>query len=128
MSPAFGTERTPLTTNGSCAGQSEPRSGYVVKEQCSFRRMESTSPDGSDDLVSSWQGRGRPLRLRRQLSLPNLFFQSSGMLWPTIGPTPIYMPSLRSPCYPWLSCESGKQNALSSSWPPSGGTKSGFQR
>ncbi len=99
MTPALGTERTPLTTSGLCAGQSEPRSGYVVKEQCSFRRMESTTPDGSDDLVISWQDRGRPLRLRRQLSLPNLFFQSSGMLWPTIGPTAVYMPSLRLPCY-----------------------------
>ncbi len=36
--------------------------------------MKSTSPDHSDDLVSFRQGRGRPLCLWRQLSLPNLFF------------------------------------------------------
>lgn len=35
---------------------------------------------GSNNLECLWQGRGRPLHLRRQLSLPNI-------LWPTNGPT-----------------------------------------
>ncbi len=95
-SPTLGTERIPLTTSGSCAGQIEPRSGYVVKRQCSSGGMETTSPDGSDDLVSFRQGRGRPLRLWRQPSLPNLFLKAAGCSSPRLAQHPsVCIPSNR---------------------------------
>ncbi len=96
MSPALGTERTPLTMSSSCAGQNEPRSRYVVKRQCRSRGMEATSPYCSDDLVSFQQGRGRPLCLRRQLSLTNLFFETVGCSVPRLAQQPpVRLPSDR---------------------------------
>ncbi len=65
----------------------------------------TTSPIGSDDLIGFRQGRAGPLRPWRQLSLPN---QHSGMLWPTIGPTPLCMHSLQLLCSLGLSGESRK--------------------
>ncbi len=117
-SPALGTERTPLTTSGSCAGQTEPSSGYVVKEQCSSRGMESTSPDGSDDLVSFQQGRVRPLRLRRQLSLPNLFFKAAGCSGPRLAQRPsVCLPSDR-PATPGYQANQGNKMLSPPHGPP----------
>ncbi len=39
--------------------------------------LETTPSDGSNDLISLREGRGRPLCLRRQLSLPNLFLNAA---------------------------------------------------
>ncbi len=64
--PFMGTGQTPLTDSSSRARQTEPRKGHAVT-----RRMEAASQDGSDNLVCLWEGRGAPLHLRRQLSLPN---------------------------------------------------------
>ncbi len=75
--PIMGTEQTPLTKSSSCAGQTEPRGRYAAHRHCVSRRMEITPPDSLNDLVSLQSGRGGPLRLRRQLSLPNLFFQTA---------------------------------------------------
>ncbi len=77
-SPVLGTKQTPLFIGGLCSGQTEPGSRYVVQGQCSSRAMETTSQDGSDNLVSFPQGRGRPLCLRRQLSLTNQFLKTAG--------------------------------------------------
>ncbi len=56
--------------------------------------MDSTSPDGSDDLVSFRQGRGGPLHLQRQLSLPNLFLKAGGSSGPRLAQHPsVCLPS-----------------------------------
>ncbi len=81
-SSVLGTKQTPLITSGSCAGQIESGSGYVVQRQCSSREEEVTPSVGSNDLVGLRQGKGGALRSRRQLSLPNLLFETAGCDWP----------------------------------------------
>ncbi len=47
--------------------------------------MDAPSADGSDDLEDLWQGRSRPFRLQRQLSLPNLLFEGQGRVGPRLA-------------------------------------------
>ncbi len=54
-SSVLGTKQTPLITSGSCAGQIESGSGYVVQRQCSSKEVEVTPSVGSNDLVGLWQ-------------------------------------------------------------------------
>ncbi len=68
------------------AGQTEPRSGYVISEQCPLRGVDAPSAGGSEDLEDLWQGRSRPFRLQRQLSLPNLLFEGQGRVSPRLTP------------------------------------------
>ncbi len=71
-------EQSVLTEGDSCAGQNEPRSRHVVKEQCLFRGMDVPPAHGSENLGSLWQSSSRTLHLRRQLSLPNRFYKEHG--------------------------------------------------
>ncbi len=75
-----GSEQSALTEGDTCARQNEPRSRHVVKEQCILWGMDAPPARGSDTLGSLWQSSSRPLRLRRQLSLPNLFTKSTDAL------------------------------------------------
>ncbi len=87
------------------AGQTEPRSGYVISEQCPLRGVDAPSAGGSEDLEDLWQGRSRPFRLQRQLSLPNLLFEGQGRIGPRLAQTPplcIPPDSPRSPQTPPL--------------------------
>ncbi len=82
-----GSEQSSLTEGDTCAGQNEPRSRHVVEEHCLFRGMDAPPTRSSDNLVSLWQRSSRLLRLRRQLSLPNLFTKSTDALaheWPSL--------------------------------------------
>ncbi len=80
--------------------------------------MESTSPDGSDDLVSFQQGRVRPLRLRRQLSLPNLFFKAAGCSGPRLAQRPsVCLPSDR-PATPGYQANQGNKMLSPPRGPP----------
>ncbi len=77
-----------------CAGQNEPRSRHVIEEQCLFRGMDAPPARSSDNLGSLWQSSSRPLHLRKQLSLPNLFTKSTDALaheWPSL---PLYTVAL----------------------------------
>ncbi len=74
--PILGIEQTPFSKRGSRARQSEPWRRHAVQRQCGSGRMDPTSSYGSRNLVSLLEGRGRPLCLRRQLSLPNLFLDT----------------------------------------------------
>ncbi len=47
--------------------------------------MDAPPARGSENLGSLWQSSCRPLRLRRRLSLPNLFLQRARMPWPMNG-------------------------------------------
>ncbi len=73
--------------------QTEPRSGYVISEQCPLRGVDAPSAGGSEDLEDLWQGRSRPFRLQRQLSLPNLLFEGQGRVGPRLAqPPPLCIP------------------------------------
>ncbi len=73
--------------------QTEPRSRYVISEQCPLRGVDAPSAGGSEDLEDLWQGRSRPFRLQRQLSLPNLLFEGQGCVGPRLAqPPPLCIP------------------------------------
>ncbi len=59
-------------------GKINQGAGHVVKEQCLFKGMDAPPARGSENLGNLWQGSSRPLRLQRQLSLPNLFYKEHG--------------------------------------------------
>ncbi len=87
-------QRQPALAEGSTpAGQTEPRSGYIISEQCPLRGVDAASAGGSEDLEDLWQGRSRPFRLQRQHSLPQLIIRRTGTRWPTTGPTSSFMHS-----------------------------------
>ncbi len=118
----MGSAQPALTEGSTPAGQTEPRSGYVISAQCPLRGVDAPSAGGSEDLEDLWQGRrSRPFRLQRQLSLPNLLFEGQGRVGPQLAqPPPLCIPPLASGvsrnrvtrCY-W--------------WPPCGGTNLGCQ-
>ncbi len=62
---------------------------------------------GESQTVQMIQGRGRPLRLRRQLSLPNLFFKAAGCSGPRLAQHPsVCLPSDR-PATPGYQASQG---------------------
>ncbi len=114
----MGSAQPALAEGSTPAGQIEPRSGYVISEQCPLGGVDAPSADGSEDLEDLWQGRSRPFHLQRQLSLPNLLFK---------GPTSSFMHSPRSPCFHRSSGVSGNRVTRCYWWPPCGGTNLGCQ-
>ncbi|KAI2668545.1 Gag-Pro-Pol polyprotein [Labeo rohita] len=84
----MGSAQPGLTESGSRTGQTEPRGGYAITKQCPLRRMDDSPTDGSENLGSLWQGRGRPLRLKRQLSLPNILFEGQRCVGPRLAQPP----------------------------------------
>ncbi len=92
----MGSAQPALAEGSTPAGQTEPRSGYVISEQCPLRGVDAPSAGGSEDLEDLWQGRSRPFRLQRQLSLPNLLFEGQGRVGPRlVQPPPLCIPSDR---------------------------------
>ncbi len=76
-------DQSALTEGDACVGQNEPRSRHVT-EQC-LRGMDAPPALGSENLESLWQSSSRPLCLRRQLSLPNLFHKEHGCPGPRVA-------------------------------------------
>ncbi len=75
----------------------EPRSKHVVKEQFLFRGKDAPPACGSENLGSLWQSSSRPLRLKRQLSLPNLFYEKYGYPDPRVTQSSaLFFPSSHS--------------------------------
>ncbi len=72
-----------LAESKACARQIEPGSRHAISEQCPLRRVDALPTIGSGNMGNLRQARGRPFHLRRQNSLPNLFFRRTGMCWPT---------------------------------------------
>ncbi len=92
-----GSDQFALTEGDACAGQDEPRSRHVVKEQRLLRGMDAPPARGSENLGSLWQSSSRPLRLQRQLSLPNLFYIEHGCPGPQVAlSSALCFPSSRS--------------------------------
>ncbi len=94
--------------------QTEPRSGYVISEQCPLRGVDAPSAGGSEDLKDLWQGRSRPFRLQRQLSLPNLLFEGQGRVGPRLAqPPPLCIPPDRSASTGRQACQgTGSQGVI----------------
>ncbi len=89
----MGSAQPALAEGSTPAGQTEPRSRYVISEQCPLRGVDAPSAGGSEDLEDLWQGRSRPFRLQRQLSLPNLLFEGQGCVGPRLAqPPPLCIP------------------------------------
>ncbi len=88
----MGSAQPALAEGSTPAGQTEPRSRYVISEQCPLRGVDAPSAGGSEDL-DLWQGRSRPFRLQRQLSLLNLLFEGQGRVGPRLAqPPPLCIP------------------------------------
>ncbi len=91
-----GSKQSALTKGDACAGQNEPRSRHVVKEEYLFRGMDAPPAHGSENLGNLWQGSSRPLRLQRRLSLPNLFYKEHGCPGPRMAqPSALCFPPSR---------------------------------
>ncbi len=89
----MGSAQPALAEGSTPAGQTETRSRYVISEQCPLRGVDAPSAGGSEDLEDLWQGRSRPFRLQRQLSLPNLLFEGQGCVGPRLAqPPPLCIP------------------------------------
>ncbi len=92
-----GSEQSALTEGDACAGQNESRSRHFVEEQCLFRGRDAPHARGSENLGNLWQDSTRPLRLQRQLSLPNIFYKEHGCLGPRMDqPSALCLPLSRS--------------------------------
>ncbi len=59
----MGSAQPTLAEGSTPAGQTEPRSGYVISEQCPLKGVDAPSAGGSEDLKDLWQGRSRPFHL-----------------------------------------------------------------
>ncbi len=77
----MGSAQPALAEGSTPARQTEPRSGYVISEQCPLRGVDAPLRQGRR------QGRSRPFRLQRQLSLPNLLFEGQGRVGPRLAQT-----------------------------------------
>ncbi len=78
----MGSAHLAFAETNACTEQIEPWSRHVAMEQCALRGVNAPFVDVSENLGHLWQGRGPPLHLRRQLSLPNLLFE--GHDWPNL--------------------------------------------
>ncbi len=93
----LGSDQSALTEGDACARQNEPRSRHVFEEQRLLRGKDPPPARGSENLGSLWQSSNRSLRLRRQLSLPNLFHKEHGCPGPRVAqPSALCVPSNRS--------------------------------
>ncbi len=92
-----GSTQLAVAESRACAGQTEPGSRHAISEQCPLRRVDAPPTNGSGNMGNLRQARGRPLRLRRQHSLPNFFSKGQGRVDPRLAQPP---PSCLSPDCP----------------------------
>ncbi len=92
-----GSKQSTLTKGDACAGQVEPWIRHVVKKKRLLRGMDAPPAHSSGNLGSLWKSLSTPLRLRRQLSLPNLFHKEHGCPGPRVAQSSaLCFPSNRS--------------------------------
>ncbi len=77
-----------LAESSARAGQTEPGSRHAILEQCPLRQVDAPPTNSSGNMRNLRQTRGQPLRLRRQHSLPNLFFKGQGCVVPRLAKPP----------------------------------------
>ncbi len=110
----MGLDQSALTEGEACAGQNEPRSRHVVKEQRLLRGMDAPPALVSEDLGSLWQSSSRPLRLQRQLSLLNIFHREHKCPGPRVAQTSsLCFPSNRSAIAGTQACQGATAKAYS---------------
>ncbi len=84
-----------LAESNACAGQTEPGSRHAISEQCPLRWVDAPPTNGSGNMGNLQQTRCRTLRLRRQHSLSNLFFEGHGCVCPWLAqPPPLRIPPI----------------------------------
>ncbi len=66
-----GSAQLVLAESNAYAGQTEPGSRHAISEQCPLRQVDAPPTNGSQNMGNLQLARSRPLRLRRQHSLPN---------------------------------------------------------
>ncbi len=84
----MGTAQPAFAQSNVCARQTEPGRRHAVMEQRLLRRVDSPSASGSGNMGDLWQCRGWPLRLKRQLSLPDVLFEGHGCVGPRLTQPP----------------------------------------
>ncbi len=94
MPSGMGSTPSGLAESAAHTRQIEPRSGQVISEQFPLRRVDAPSADGSENLGDLWRSRGWPLRLRRQLSLPDLLFEGRECIGPRMAQPPLRVPPI----------------------------------
>ncbi len=93
----MGSAQLAFAESNACARQTEPGSRHTISEQCPLRRVDAPPTNGSGNLGNLRQCRGRPLRLRRQHSLPNLSFEGQWCVGPRLAQPPPLSSPPRSP-------------------------------
>ncbi len=83
----MGTARPAFAQSNACA-RTEPGCRHAVTEQCLLRKVDSPSANGPGNMGDLWKGRGRPLCLKRQLSLPDILFEEHECVGPRLAQPP----------------------------------------
>ncbi|XP_048019539.1 uncharacterized protein LOC125250806 [Megalobrama amblycephala] len=96
-SSGMGSSEASVAQSDSCSWQEQSGRRHVVTEQHPLRGVDAPPPSGPQDLGVLREGRDRPLRLRRQLSLPNIFLEGSRCSGPYMAQhAPLCLPSDRT--------------------------------
>ncbi len=99
----MGSAQPALAEGSTPAGQTEPRSGYVISEQCPLRGLDAPSAGCSEDLEDLCKAEVDLFASKDKLSLPNLLFEGQGRVGPRLAqPPPLCIP-------PDLPASSGRQ-------------------
>ena len=114
---AMGSHQSALAQGSSRARHVEYRSRHALSGQSSPRGMVSPPSDSSPTLGGLREGRSRSFRLRRQLSMPNLFLKEQGCVGPRLAqPSSLCVPpGLDAPSGHRTDQEHEKRSAISSS-------------
>ncbi len=82
-----GSAQLVLAESNAYAGQTEPGGRHAISEQCPLRQVDAPPTNGSQNMGNLQLARSRPLRLRRQHSLPNSLSKGRYALahdWPNL--------------------------------------------
>ncbi len=78
-------------------GKMNQEADMLSRNNVSSEEKDAPPTRGSENLGSLWQSSNRPLRLRRQLSLPKLFYKEHGYPGPRMAqPSALCFPPSRS--------------------------------
>ncbi len=91
----MGSAQPALAEGSTPAGQTEPRSGYVISEQCPLRGVDAPSAV----VQKIWKTFGKAevdLFASKDTLTAQLIIRRTGTRWPTTGPTSSFMHSPRS--------------------------------
>ncbi len=123
----MGSAQPALAEGSTPAGQTEPRSGYVISEQCPLRGVDAPSAGGSEDLEDLWKAEVDLFASKDNSHCPTYYSKDRDALahdWPTLPP--LCIPPDRPASTGRRACQgTGSQRCYW--WPPCGGTNLGCQ-